>query len=96
MNKLVLEYEGTIPLNTSIYRAIQREIALLMLAIKLSQEALRTFEAQYAMLSEEFFEKMEQGELGDSDDFIEWAGEYELLQRTQNELYALEHIKICS
>ena len=96
MNQLVLEYEGTISLKTSIYQAIQHEIAMLMLAIRLSQEALHTFEAQYDMPSEEFFEKMERGELGDSDDFIEWAGEYELLQRTQNELYALEHVKICA
>jgi hypothetical protein len=96
MKQLVLEYEGTIPLKTSIDRAIQREIAVLALAIRLSQEALQTFESHYGMPSEEFFEKMERGELGDSDDFIEWAGEYELLQRTQHELDALEQIRICS
>ena len=39
---------------------------------------------------------MEQGELGDSDDFIEWSGEYEILQRTQRELEELQTVKICA
>lgn len=71
MNTLVLEYEGVIPLKLSISRAIQREIEMLKLAVRISREALERFEARYAMPSEEFFEKMEQGELGDSDDVIE-------------------------
>lgn len=96
MNTLVIEYEGVMPLKVSISRAIKREIEMLKLAVRLSQEALTRFETHYAMPSDEFFEKMEQGELGDSDDFIEWSGEYELLQRTQRELEELQTVKICA
>lgn len=45
------------------------------------------------MSSEEFFNKMEKGEMGDSLDFIEWAGEYELLLRTEQKLKALKGIR---
>ena len=58
---------------------------MLKLAVRVSREALERLEARYAMPSEEFFEKIEQGESGDSDDVIEWSGEYELFQRTQRE-----------
>jgi len=95
MNKLVLEYEGTFSLDTSIFRAIQREIDMLMLALRLSKDALAKFEERYQISSAEFFKKMERGELGDTEDFIEWAGEYELLQRTQDELAELQTLKIC-
>jgi hypothetical protein len=96
MSRLVLEYQGTASLQSSISRAIQREINMLSLAVRISREALRTFKQRYDMSSEHFFEHMERGELGDSEDFIEWAGEYELLQRTQNELHELQTITICS
>ncbi|MCP4395694.1 MAG: hypothetical protein GY801_00075 [bacterium] len=96
MSRLVLEYQGTASLQSSISRAIQREINMLSLAVRISGEALRTFEQRYDMPSEYFFERMERGEFGDSEDFIEWAGEYELLLRTQDELHELQTITICS
>ncbi len=96
MSRLVLEYQGTASLQSSISRAIHREINMLSRAVRISGEALRTFEQRYDMPSEYFFERMERGELGDSEDFIEWAGEYELLLRTQDELHELQTITICS
>ena len=96
MSRLMLEYQGTASIQSSISRAIQREINMLSLAVRISKDALRIFERRYDMPSENFFDRMEHGELGDSDDFIEWAGEYELLLRTQNELHELQTITICS
>jgi len=69
---------------------------MLMFAIRLSRQALTQFEERYQMPSAEFFAKMELGELGDTADFIEWAGEYELLQRAEQKLHGLQGLKICS
>ena len=96
MKTLVLEYDSPIVLDNTIYHAIQHEIERLALAIQLSKNALSTFEQQYGMTSDEFFEHMERGELDDSADFVEWAGEYELLQRAEEKLYGLRNVKICS
>lgn len=96
MKTLVLEYESPVALDNTIYHAIQHEIERLALAIRLSKNALLNFEQHYNMASNEFFEKMEQGELDDSADFVEWAGEYELLQRAEEKLYGLRNVKICS
>lgn len=41
---------------------------------------LREFERRYGMESEAFYQRFEAGELGDTMDFFEWAGLYELRQ----------------
>jgi len=38
---------------------------------------LNKFEQQYGMSSASFYAKFDSGEMGDSPDFIEWAGLYE-------------------
>jgi hypothetical protein len=38
---------------------------------------LKKFETAYKMSSEQFYQKFEEGELGDDEDFFEWSGLYE-------------------
>lgn len=38
---------------------------------------LNSYETQYQMASEVFLDKFNRGELGDSADFVEWAGDYD-------------------
>ena len=46
---------------------------------------LEEFEHKYGMSSEEFSRKVEQGELEEQDDFIDWLGLYEIYVRERNE-----------
>ncbi|MDI6794403.1 MAG: hypothetical protein QME81_16315 [bacterium] len=96
MSQLVLEYQGEVSVENSIKSALDREVRALEMGISLSKKALKQFEKKYKMPSEEFFTKMEEGELGDSLDFIEWAGECELLLRTEQKFEALKGIRICA
>jgi hypothetical protein len=61
---------------------LSREIASM-------QVDLDTFEKQYNMSSEEFFGKFEDGQLGDENDFIIWAGVYELQKDSKEKLNML-------
>ena len=45
---------------------VERELADL-------KSRLRAFESQYHISSQEFYERYERGELGDSADFMEWS-----------------------
>jgi hypothetical protein len=45
------------------------------------RQQLRDFEARYSVKTPEFYARFLHGEMGDSRDFIVWAGLYELLQR---------------
>lgn len=37
------------------------------------------------MKTEEFYERFKSGGLGDMDDYVDWAGEYELLKHIEEE-----------
>jgi len=38
---------------------------------------LSSYESQYQMASEEFFDKFSKGQSEDSEDFVEWANDYQ-------------------
>jgi hypothetical protein len=56
------------------------------------EQDLRAFETQHAMDSETFYQRFEAGELGDSMDFFEWAGLYELHQDLLQKINRIEAI----
>ncbi|MFV9504206.1 MAG: hypothetical protein AB4911_06535 [Oscillochloridaceae bacterium umkhey_bin13] len=61
--------------------AIQREIAHLELALQLAQERLVPFEQKYAVTSADFITSMVAEDLdGGDDEYVQWAGEYRLVQ----------------
>ena len=60
------------------------------LKLKRYERDLREFEARYGMESAEFHPRFETGDLGDSMDFFEWAGVYELREDIQEKLRRLE------
>lgn len=51
---------------------------------------LREFERRYSMESAGFYRRFEAGELGDTVDFFEWAGLYELRQDILEKIRRLE------
>jgi hypothetical protein len=51
---------------------------------------LSHFEREYGMLSAEFYEKFERGELGDAADFFEWAGLIDIYQHLLQKAESLE------
>ena len=76
-----------------IQSAIEGEIARLKLALKLAGERLAPFEAQYGVTSEYFISHMAAEDLkGGDDEYVRWAGEYELIQRLRTKLQQLEEI----
>lgn len=50
---------------------------------------LQAFELRFEMKSPLFYRRFEAGELGDSMDFFEWAGLYELHQEVQSKVERL-------
>jgi len=54
------------------------------------EHELQTFETRYGMDSDTFYHRFEAGELGDSMDFFEWAGLYELYQDVMAKIARLE------
>ena len=51
---------------------------------------LRLFERQYGMTSEEFYERFQEGELGDNADFFEWSACYDMARSVHERLQNLQ------
>jgi len=51
---------------------------------------LKAFEADYQMTSDTFYQRYEQGELGDSADFMEWSSFYDMQQSVRQRLEQLD------
>lgn len=56
------------------------------------EQDLLTFEKRYNMDSQAFFKQFEAGKLGDSMDFFEWAGLYDLYQALLRKIQRLETV----
>lgn len=51
---------------------------------------LKKFEKKYQIASKDFYQKFESGEVGDDEDYMIWAGIYEMLTQNQKRLAELE------
>ncbi|MBM3236150.1 hypothetical protein FJZ31_07605 [Candidatus Poribacteria bacterium] len=72
--------------------AVKSEINSIELGIKRASQKMKKFERKYKMSSEEFYNAFSNGELGDDFDFMEWAGEYELLVDLEQDIEKLRGI----
>ena len=87
--QIIVSTDVPIDLKALIEAAIRSELQMLDLSLDRTARRLHTFETQYGLTSEEFMLRFEAGELNESLDYIEWAGEiktYHLLQTQQRAL----------
>ena len=74
--------------------AIKAETTRLELALEMANHRLMPFEKKYNVTSEHFISYLTAEDLAGSDDeYICWAGEYQLKQRLQKKLKQLQEIQ---
>ena len=66
-----IAFEGA---NHIIRRSIDREIGLLEMKKRLTDDEIKDFERRYGIDSTEFIKQFEQGSLGATQDRFEWLG----------------------
>jgi hypothetical protein len=76
--------------------AVKAEIKSTELGIKRALQKIKRFERKYKMSSEEFYRAFSDGELGDDSDFMEWAGEYEILTDLKQDIEKLKQRFTCA
>lgn len=76
--------------------AVNGEITRLRLALRLARERLLPFERKYGVTSDYFITEMASEDLqGGDDEYVQWAGEYRLMQRLEEKLVRLEEVEYC-
>ncbi|MBC8230189.1 hypothetical protein H8E77_11630 [bacterium] len=74
--------------------AMNSKIARIQLSIDMTQQKLSAFEKKYNVSSEHFLKKMASEDLDGGDtEYVEWAGEYQILQRLEKQLKQLQGIE---
>ena len=76
-------------LELTIDKLLDRETSRLISQKARLEQQLADFELRYSLSSEEFYERFEQGELGDAMDFVEWSATYEMAANLQRRLSIL-------
>jgi hypothetical protein len=74
--------------------AVDAEVAQLTLALEMAGKRLAPFEQKYHISSDKFIVQLTADDLeGGDDEYIVWAGEYQLKQRLQKKLQQLQAIQ---
>ncbi len=73
-----------------IFSALQRERAILERGLAKTQTQLESLEKRYGMTTTDFFERYQNGEMDDRNDFIDWAGEYHIYMSIREQIDCLE------
>ncbi len=73
--------------------AVNGEIVRLELALNLAQERLLPFERRYGVATEHFIGHMAAEDLqGGDDEYVQWAGEYRLMQQLKEKIVRLQEV----
>lgn len=83
-------YSDESELDLILGKLLDASLSQLRLRLERYARDLREFEQRYAMESAEFYRRFQTGELGDSMDFFEWAGLYELREDVLGKIDRLE------
>ena len=74
--------------------AVESEIRRLEIGLRIARQRLERFEQKYGVTSEYFIEHMSAEDLeGGDDEYVEWAGEYELYKRLEEKLNRLRSLQ---
>ncbi len=93
INQVTLTSPRQRPLKPLIEAALNSEMRLLQTAIQRTERHLQEFEVAYGMTSDEFVRRFENDDLPETLDFVDWIGEYRLLNRLSDKADAFMEIK---
>ena len=81
--------QGGRPLRPLIEAAIQREIELLGIGVRRGEQRVAAFEQQHGLTSDEFLRRVQNDELVETHDTIEWIGELQMRERLRDKATTL-------
>jgi hypothetical protein len=87
--KVTITTEESVALRPLLESAVRTELRMLDLGLERTDERLRRFEERFGMNSDEFMRRYRTGQIEESLDTIEWAGEVETREILKGQRKAL-------
>ncbi len=77
-----------------VRQAVEREIARLEISLKFARKRLAPYEQKYGVSSEDFMQEMAAEDLeGGDQEYVQWAGEYQLMTRLADKLAQMQELR---
>ena len=92
--QVTITTETSVALKALVESALQAEARMLDLSLQRTRQRLDAFEQQYNQSSEEFEKRFIAGEIEESFDFIEWAGELHTYRLLDGQRQALQGVEV--
>ena len=96
MNRILLESPDKQQLAILLQASISDQLKTLTIGMEKTRRKIEQFEKQFQMASDEFYQAYLNGEMGDDEAVLEWAGEIETLRKLQQDYHLLNETEICS
>jgi hypothetical protein len=94
MNTLYVEPIQNKQVLQLVEEAVRAEITRLEIALELAKQRIAPFELKYRVTSDKFIATMTAEDLqGNDDEYVQWAGEYTLMQRLEAKLTQLKDLR---
>jgi len=96
MARIIIEPKNASNVKSLVKSAVENELKIIGFGIAKTKKKLEELEKKFGMDSGNFYEKFNEGKLGDDLEYIRWAGEYETLQKLQRDHNDLRETELCS
>jgi len=93
-NQTIVSTDSSVALKPLLESAIRSELRMLELSLRRTHQRLHSFEKQYGLNSADFERRFTSGEMGESLDFIEWAGEIKTYYLLKDQQQALQGVRL--
>lgn len=94
VQQVTIVTDTTVEILPLIRSAIQTTLGVLTLGLERTRQRLHAFEEQYQLSSLEFESRFNAGAVGDTFDFIEWAGELKTYHLLEAQYQALQNAQL--
>ncbi len=95
MTQVIIKSTTNVNAKHLIRVALDHELRVLKIGLTKTHQHLQQLEQQFGMESRQFYQEFQKGNLGDTLDYIKWAGEYETLLQLQEDYTELQEIQVC-
>ncbi len=96
MHELKLVSESKRQLKPIVEAALENELRLIEVGIRQTEQCLKKFEEKYRIKTTDFIIDYEDDKQEETMDFIEWIGEFRLLERLKEKADTLRSIRFAS
>jgi hypothetical protein len=95
MTRIRIESDHKKAVTTLVKNSLAMQRQALQAGLKRTKARLKAFEKEFGQTSQTFYRAYQQGEMGDDEQIMEWAGEWETYQELQKALDLLKGAQVC-